>query len=411
MSFLRAFRYRNFRLFFAGQAISLSGTWMQAIASSWLVYRLTNSAFLLGIAAFAGQIPTFFITPFGGVLADRFDRRRMLVITQTLAMLQAFVLAILSLTGAVAVWHVIVLNIFLGSINAFDIPIRQAFVVDMVENKMDLGNAIALNSLVFNGARLIGPSIAGILIATVGEGVCFLVNGLSFLAVIIALLAMSVQPQEAPGKKSQVLQRLKEGFIYTFGNATMKYILLLTVLISVMGMSYVVIMPVFAKDILGGGARTLGFLMGAAGLGALMGAAYLAARKGIEGLEKIIFAAAVIFGLGLIAFSFSSRLWLSLIFILCAGFGIMVQTVGSNTILQNLTHDDKRGRVMSFYAMAFMGMMPFGSLLAGSLAGRIGAPGALFISGAACVIGSLIFSSRFYVIRRGLSAQMDREDA
>lgn len=404
--FLRAFRYRNYRLYFAGQAISLIGTWMQMIAVSWLIYRLTNSAFLLGIAAFAGQIPTFFATPFGGVLADNFNRRRMLIITQTLAMFQAFALAILSFTGVVAVWHVILLSVFLGLINAFDVPIRQSFVVDMVEDKADLGNAIALNSFVFNGARLIGPSIAGIFIATVGEGVCFLVNGLSFIAVIFALKAMRLKPGIKPAKTSRIFERLKEGFVYTFGYAPMKYILLLTVLVSVMGMSYVVIMPIFAKDILGGGARTLGGLMGAAGLGALIGAVYLASRKGTEGLHKVIFWAALVFGLGLIGFSFSTRLWLSLFWILVAGFGVMVQTVASNIVLQNLTHDDKRGRVMSFYAMAFMGMMPFGSLLVGSMASRIGAQGALLVSGLACVIGALLFSAKL----PRFSSEMRRKD-
>lgn len=391
---LRAFRYRNYRLFFAGQAVSLIGTWMQVIAVSWMVYRLTNSAFLLGIVAFAGQIPIFILTPFAGVLADHFNRRRMLIITQTLAMLQAFILAFLALRGNVSVWQVVGLTMFLGLVNAFDVPIRQSFVVDMVEDKKDLGNAIALNSLMFNGARLVGPSVAGILIAVVDEGVCFLINAISFLAVIFALSAMRVKPKAEGGKTNHVLQGLKEGFVYTFNFKPMRDILLLTTLISVMGMSYVIIMPVFAKDILGGGAHTLGFLMGAAGLGALGGAIYLASRKGVEGLERIISIATIIFGLGLIAFSFSTSLWLSLILILFAGFVVMVQTVASNTVLQSLTHDDKRGRVMSFYAVAFMGMAPFGSLLAGSLASKIGAPNALLISGFCCILGAVFFSKR-----------------
>lgn len=391
---LRALRYRNYRLFFAGQAVSLTGTWMQVIAVSWMVYRLTKSAFLLGLVGFAGQIPIFILTPFAGVLADHFNRQRILVITQTLAMLQAFILAFLSLTGMISVWQIISLSIFLGLINAFDIPARQAFVVDMVEQKADLGNAIALNSFMFNGARLVGPSIGGILIAIVGEGICFLLNGISFVAVIFALLAMRVRPRDKRYKNTPLLQGLKEGFVYTLNFKPMRYVLLLTTLISLMGMSYVIIMPIFAKEILGGGPHTLGFLMAAVGLGALAGALYLASRKSVEGLERIIPMATVVFALGLIAFSFSKYLWLSLALILCAGFGVMIQTVASNTVLQSLTDDDKRGRVMSFYAMAFMGMTPFGSLLAGTLAHRLGAPNAILISGIACLLGSIFFLAK-----------------
>ena len=398
MKILRAFRYRNYRLFFAGQFVSLTGTWVQTIAVSWLTYRLTNSAFLLGLVAFAGQIPIFILTPFGGVLADNFSRRRLLVITQTFAMLQAVLLAVLSLRGVVTVWHLVVLNIFLGIVNAFDIPIRQAFVVEMVEGRKDLGNAIALNSFMFNGARLIGPSMAGILIALVGEGICFSINAVSFIAVIFALLAMRLKPSGQLQKGSRILKGLKEGFVYTFGLPHMRYILLLTTLLSIMGMSYVIMMPIIAKDILGGGARTLGFLMAAAGFGALIGALYLASRKGTAGLEKVISVATLIFGTGLMAFSFSRYLWLSLIFIMFSGFGMMIQTVASNTVLQHLTDDDKRGRVMSFYAMAFMGMAPFGSLLAGSLASRIGAPHALLVSGIACIFGAVIFSRMISLI-------------
>lgn len=392
---LRSFRYRNYRLFFAGQAISLTGTWMQTIAVSWLVYRLTNSAFLLGAAAFLGQIPTFIITPFGGVLADQFNRRRMLIITQVFAMFQAFTLAFLTLSGMIQVWHVFALSALLGAINAFDIPIRQSFVVDMVDDKADLGNAIALNSLVFNGARLIGPSIAGLIIAFAGEGICFLINSLSFPAVIIALLMMRIRPNAVSPRRDSLLKSFKEGVLYAFNFSQMRYILLLTILTSVMGMSYVVMMPIFAKDILGGGAHTLGFLMGSAGFGALIGAVYLAYRKGAEGLlERIVPVSAAMFGLALIAFSFSRNLWLSLILILFAGCGVMVQTVASNTVLQNLTQDDKRGRVMSLYAMSFMGMMPFGSLVAGTLAGKIGAPNALLISGVACITGAIFLFLR-----------------
>jgi len=390
---LRAFQYRNYRLFFAGQAVSLIGTWMQVVAVSWLVYRMTNSAFLLGLVGFVGYIPTFLLTPFAGVLADRFNRRRILIVTQTLAMIQASILAALSLTGLVEVWHLIALSMLLGLINAFDIPARQAFVVEMIDEKADLGNAIALSSFVFNSARLIGPSLAGILIAIVGEGICFLINAVTFLAVIFALLAMRLKPGSIQSD-TRVFEELKEGFIYTFNFRPMRHILLLTILTSIMGMSYVIVMPIFARDILHGGAHTLGFLMGSAGLGALFGAVYLAAKKDTRGLEKVISRGTLVLGLGLISFSFSTHLWLSLILIMCAGFGMMVQTVAGNTILQTITDDNKRGRVMSFYAMAFMGMMPFGSLLAGIVAGRIGAPYALLISGLACVLGGIIFSKK-----------------
>jgi MFS family permease len=401
---LRSFRYRNYRLFFAGQSISLTGTWTQTIAVSWLVYRLTNSPFLLGAVAFLGQIPTFIITPFGGVLADQYNRRRMLVITQSLAMLQAFALAALTLSETIHVWHIFALSALLGTINAFDIPIRQSFVVEMVEDKSDLGNAIALNSLVFNGARLIGPSIAGLIIAVIGEGICFLVNGISFFAVIIALLMMKLKHTAPRARRDPLLRSFKEGVVYAFNFGQMRYVLLLTILTSVMGMSYVVMMPIFARDILSGGAHTLGFLMGSAGLGALIGAVYLAYRKGVEGLlERVVPLSVVTFGLALIAFSFSRNFWLSLVLILFAGFGVMVQTVSSNTVLQNLTHDDKRGRVMSLYAMAFMGTMPFGALIAGMLAGKIGAPHALMLSGAACVLGSVILRASNSVSNRTLS--------
>lgn len=392
---LRALRYRNYRLFFIGQLISLTGSWMQIIAVSWLVYRVTNSALLLGLIAFTTQIPIFFISPFAGVLADRWNRRHVLVITQTLAMIQALILAILTFFGIVSLWHIIILSVFMGLVNAFDVPVRQAFIVDMVENKKDLSNAIALNSFIFNGARLIGASIAGILIAIIGEGMCFLLNSLSFLAVIAALLAMKIKPKKIRDTNKHILYELKDGFNYVYSSLPIRSILLLVSLISLVGMSYMIIMPIFAKDILKGGAQTLGFLMGATGLGAVLGAVYLASRKDIHGLEKNIFIATIIFGAGLAAFSFSRFLWLSALLMLCVGFGMMMQVASSNTLLQHLTHDDKRGRVMSFYAIAFMGMAPFGSLLAGTLASSIGAPLTLLISGCSCILGSIIFANKF----------------
>jgi MFS family permease len=395
----RALKYRNYRLFFSGQSVSLIGTWMQRIAMAWLVYRLTNSAFLLGVVGFAGQIPTFLLAPFCGVWTDRWNRHRILVVTQTMAMIQAFILALLVLTGTIAVWQIIVLSIILGSINAFDIPARQAFVVEMVERKEDLGNAIALNSSMFNSARLIGPSVAGILIAAVGEGICFLLNGISYVAVIAALLAMKITPRKTQAKKTHVLHGLREGFSYAFRFPPIKAILLLLALISLMGMPYVVLMPIFAKEILHGGAHTLGFLMAASGIGALTGAMYLASRRSVLGLGKTIPVAASIFGVGLIAFSLSRTSLLSYSLMLLTGLGTMLHMASSNTVLQTIVDDDKRGRVMSFYAMALMGTAPFGSLLAGSLASRIGAPDTLMIGGSFCILGALVFASKLPSLR------------
>jgi MFS family permease len=395
----RALTHRNYRLFFGGQGISLIGTWMQQIAMSWLVYRLTNSAFLLGMAGFLGLIPTFLLAPFSGLLSDRLNRHHILVITQTLAMIQAFVLAILDLTGMIDVWHLIILILFLGFVNAFDAPARQAFVVDMVEKKEDLSNAIALNSFLFNGARLVGPSIGGIVISILGEGLCFLLNGLSFLAVIVALLAMKTTFKKKEIQKTRVWHGLKEGFTHTFGFAPIRFILFLLGLVSLMGMPYTVLMPIFAKDILHGGPHTLGFLMAASGMGAVAGAIFLASRKSVLGLGRIIVAASIIFGSGLITFSLSHVLWLSLFLLVFTGFGMMVQMASSNTILQTIVEDDKRGRVMSLYAMAFMGMAPFGSLLAGSLASKIGAPNTLIIGGVSCILGSFMFAKKLPLIR------------
>jgi len=398
----RALKYRNYRLFFGGQTISLTGTWMQRIAMGWLVYRLTDSAFLLGVVGFAGQIPGFLVGPFAGVVADRVNRHRMLITTQVLAMIQATILAALVLTGAVEVWHLVALSVFLGFIMGFEIPARQSFLVQMVENKEDLGNAIALNSSMFNLARLVGPSVAGILIATVGEGICFLLNAVSFIPVIGALLAMKVTPTKMERKDNHIWRGLKEGFSYAFGFAPIKAIILLFGLVSLMGMPYQVLMPVFARDILHGGPHTLGFLMGATGVGALVGAVYLASRRSVVGLERTIAVAAGVFGVGLVAFSMSHILFLSLFLVLSVGFGMMVQMASSNTVLQTIVDDDKRGRVMSLYAMAFMGMAPLGSLLAGSLASKIGAPYTLLIGGSFCVLGSLLFARKIPALRKAI---------
>ena len=395
----RALYHRNYRLFFGGQGASLIGTWMQQIAMSWLVYHLTHSAFLLGVVGFSSQICSFFFSPFAGVLSDRWNRHHILVITQSLSMIQAFILAFLTLTGVIAVHHIILLSIFLGLVNAFDMPTRQAFVVEMVERREDLGNAIALNSFLFNGARLVGPSIAGILISILGEGMCFLLNGISFFAVIIALLAMKMRPDEGGHKRTQLLKGLKEGFTYAYGFVPIRSILFFLGWISLVGTANTTLMPVFARDILHGGPQTFGFLMAAIGVGAIIGAIYLASRKSVLGLGRMIAVASTIFGIGLIGFSLSHILWLSLLLLLLTGFGMMVQMASSNTVLQTIVDDDKRGRVMSLYAMSFMGAGPFGSLIGGSLASKIGAPGTSVIAGASCILGSFLFTKKLPLIR------------
>jgi MFS family permease len=352
---------------------------------------MTGSTLLLGIVSFAGQIPTFLISPFAGVLTDRWNRYRVLMVTQILSMIQAFVLAWLSLSGIIQIWHIILLSIVLGCINAFDVPSRQSFVIDMVEKKRDLGNAIALNSLMFNGARLIGPSIAGIMLASTGEGICFLLNAISYIFVIISLMMMKLKLKPARKTEKLILNEMKEGFSYTFGFAPIKYLIILLSISSLTGMSYTVLMPVFAKEILHGTSHTYGFLMGAAGFGALLGALFLASRRSVLKLGRIVPASAILFGAGLIGLSFSRIFPFSLVLMIFIGLGMMMQTAGSNTILQTITDDDKRGRVMSFYTMAVMGTAPFGSLFAGGMAKVIGTPGTILTCGLACIIGALFF--------------------
>lgn len=398
----RAFRSRNYRLFFLGQGVSLIGTWMQQIAMGWLVYRMTNSAFLLGLIGFAGQIPVFFLASFAGVFADRVNRRNLLIITQALSAFQASLLAFLALSGYVQVWHLVLLSLFLGSVNAFDMPTRHSFVVQMVEQKKDLGNAIALNSFMFNGARLVGPSIAGLVVALVGEGYCFLINAISFLAIIVTLLAMKIPQQRTEVRSASVFHGLREGYRYASGFPPILYVLLLMAIINVMGMPYMVLMPVFARDILHGGPQTLGFLMGAAGVGALMGALYLASRRSVLGLMKIIMIATSAFGMGLVAFSFSRYLPLSLCALFFTGIGMIMSMASTNTVLQIIVEEDKRGRIMSLYTMALVGMAPFGSLMAGGLASKIGAPNTIAIGGIACILGSLFFLLKLPLIRESL---------
>jgi len=397
---LRALRYRNYRLFFSGQSLSLIGTWMQQVALGWLVYRLTDSAFLLGLVGFSSQIPTFILASVAGVLADRYNKHKIIIITQTLAMIQAFILTFLTLSSTIQIWQILVLSLFSGLINAFDMPTRQSFVIEMVDDRNDLPNAIALNSSMFNAARLIGPTIAGILITAIGEGFCFLVNALSYLTVIAALLMMKIGPPVITKKKEKVLEGLKEGIKYAYNFKPIRALLLLIGLISLTGMPYTVLMPVFARDILHGDAHTLGFLFGAVGTGALIGAIYLASRKSVLGLGRWIAIATSIFSLGLLFFSFSREIYLSIGLMLFTGFGMMMQMASTNTLLQTLVDDDKRGRIMSLYVMAFMGTAPFGSFMAGTLASTIGAPYTVLSSGIICLIAAIVFYKNLPSLRK-----------
>jgi MFS family permease len=398
---LRALDHRNYRLFFIGQSISLIGAWMTRIATSWLIYRLTNSALLLGVVGFVGQLPSFLLAPVAGVLVDRWNRHRLVVATQALAMAQALGLAALTLTGVVKIWHLIALSAFQGVINAFDMPARQTFVVEMVERREDLSNAIALNSVIVNSARLLGPSLAGVIIAEVGEGWCFMLDGVSYLAVIASLLLMRLPRAVAEQiEVENLLRQFREGWNYIVRFKPIRNILFLLALLNLIGMPYTILMPIFANEILGGGPHTFGWLMAASGVGALMGALFLAARKTVLGLGKFIPVMAGVFGAGLIAFSFSRELWLSLLLRVVTGLGFMAHLAVSNTLLQTIVDEDKRGRVMSFYTVAVMGTMPFGSLLAGAMGARIGAPYTLLISGICCVVGALWFARTLPSLRR-----------
>jgi MFS family permease len=409
----RALRHRNFRLFFGGQTISLIGTWMTRIATAWLVYRLTHSALLLGTVSFAGQIPTFLVAPFAGVWIDRWDRRQVLVWTQTLAMVQSFALAGLTFSGLITIHWILFLSVMQGIINAFDMPGRQSFMVQMVEDRADLGNAIAINSSMVNVARLIGPSLAGMLIAVTGEAWCFLVDGVSYIAVIASLLMMHVHVPAIMRKATSTFHEMKEGWSYVSGFLPIRTILMLFAVVSLMGMPFVVLMPVFAATVLHGGPHTLGFLMGAMGVGALASALSLAARRNVRGLIRMIPVAAAVFGIGLIGFGLSNTFWLSMAMVLVAGAGMMQGMAASNTIIQTLVDEDKRGRVMSYYTMAFMGMAPFGSLLAGTMAHAIpstrawlvggpvlaGAQWTVMINGLVVVLGAAWFATRLPALR------------
>ncbi|HYX69463.1 MAG TPA: MFS transporter [Terriglobales bacterium] len=387
---VRAMRHRNFQLFFSGQLISLIGTWMQNVAQAWLVYRMTGSSLLLGAVAFANQIPVFLFAPLGGIVADRHNRQRVVIATQSAMMLLAFALAVLTLTHTVKVWHIFVLAALLGVANSYDIPARQSFLVDMV-GKEDLMNAIALNSSMFNGARVVGPAVAGILVAWVGEGWCFLGNAVSYIAVIAGLLLMKLPPWVKPDHPDSALEHMVEGFRFVRRTMPIRALLLLLGLVSLVGMPYAVLMPIFADQILHGGARALGLLMGAAGVGALIGALTLAAKTQLRGLGTWVAVASLGFGAGLILFAYSRWFWVSLLVLVPVGGALMVQMASSNTLIQAMVPDQLRGRVMAVYTMMFLGMAPLGALLAGALAERLGAPLTLALGGVVCMLGAGAF--------------------
>jgi MFS family permease len=388
---LRSLSHRNFRLFFLGQGISLVGTWMQQIAMSWVVFQLTGSSFQLGLVLFCGQIPSLILSPLAGVLVDRWNRRRLLLFTQSLAMIQAFALAALDMTGTIAVWQILPLSVFLGVVNTFDITGRQTFLTEMVTNRNDLSNAIALNSSLMNIARLLGPSLAGLLLAETSASVCFLINGISYFAVLIALLAMRLAPRVSTHHGKGLREGLREGFLYAFNFLPIRIILLTCCTASMVGSSYNVILPEYSVQILHGNARTLGMMSTAAGLGALGGALFLAARSSVLGLGRWIWIALVLMGIGFIAFAWATQFWMAYAALTVIGFGLMVQIAASNTLLQTIVEEDKRGRVMSFFTMAFLGMAPFGSLLTGYVAGTLGIPFAFIMNGCVCLISALAF--------------------
>jgi MFS family permease len=400
---LRALGRRNYRLFFSGQSLSLIGTWMTRIATSWLVYRLTGSAWMLGLISFLGQVPTFLLGPFAGVWVDRWSRHRTLVWTQVLSMLQSFALAVLAFSGHIAIWHIALLSVVQGIINAFDTPARQTFLIEMIEDRAILSNAIALNSTMLNAARLIGPAIGGLVIAGLGEAWCFTIDGISYGAVILSLLLMHVAAS-APRRRDEenLWRELAEGFTYVSQSVPIRTILLLLALVSFLGMPYSVLLPIFARQTFHGGAHTLGLLMGSTGVGALIAAVTMAARKSIIGLGRRIGLAALFFGSAICAFGLSRSLPLSVALLLATGFAMMQFSASCNTILQTIAEPAKRGRVMSYFTMAFMGMMPFGSLWAGAVAARFGAPRALAFSGIAIVASAASYFAFLPAIRRAL---------
>jgi MFS family permease len=398
----RALRHRNYRLFFTGQSISLIGTWLTKVATSWLVYRLTGSAWLLGVVGFAGQIPTFLLAPLAGVLVDRWNRYRVLLVTQVLAMVQSALLATLALGGFIRVWEIVALNVLQGLIDAFDMPVRQSMLVTMVNDRADLPNAIALNSSMVNAARLLGPAVAGVLIAAVGEGWCFFIDAVSYGAVILSVLLMHLEVRPAARKATHVLHEMAEGFRYASGFAPIRALLLLLAVSGLAGRPFAVLLPVIAREVMHGGAGTLGILQATAGMGALAGALYLASRGSILGLARVVVMSAALFGFGLVAFSRAHVLWLALPLLFLAGTGMMLQAAASNTIIQTIVAEDKRGRVMSLLAMSLFGTVPVGSLIAGALASRIGAENTILVGGAICVAAAGGFLRVLPQVRRAV---------
>jgi MFS family permease len=404
----RALTSPNFRKFFYGQIVSLMGTYIQNLALGWLIYRLTNSPFLLGVIGFAGQIPSLFLTPIAGVYADRVNRRMVLIGSQALSMVMAFTLAILYLADVIQIWQIVLIAVVNGIALAFDTPFRHAFLLEMVGERDLLQNAIALNSTLINSARFIGPTIGGFIIAWVGEGWCFVINGFSFMAVIASLLSMRVKPLNVHHHKGSILQELAEGLRYSYRNKTIRYLLLLISAIGFIGLPFQVFMPVFARDILHGNSQLLGFLTGSLGAGALVGAFYLASRKSIRSLPRIILFSSIVFGVGLFIFSLSTITALSLTVIFFTGFGMIVQFAATNTLLQHIVDEDKRGRVVALYGLSFMGITPLGSLLLGSISPSIGVRITLAVSGLLCLVAVILFSRKYRIIEKVVDAVESR---
>lgn len=395
----RALKSRNFRLFFYGSMVSLMGTWIQNLALGWLVYRMTDSAFFLGLVGFAGQIPSLVLTPIAGVYADRLNRRKVLIITQTVPMIMSFFLAFLIFTNQISIALILFSVVVIGIANAFDTPFRHAFLIDMIGDKKLLQNAIALNSTLFNSARFIGPTIGGFMIAFFGEAVCFLFNGVSFIGVIIALMAMRLSLSKAAKPKGSVFANLKEGLRYTYNFVPVRYLILLVMTSSFFGLPFQAFLPVFAGDILMGDSQLLGLLVGSVGAGALTGAFYLASRSNVQGIPRLISMTALLFAIALMAFSITTSKWLAMPLLFVAGFGMIVQFASTNTLLQTVVAEDKRGRVMSLYGLSFMGITPLGSLLIGSVASGFGVPLTLLVSAAVCLVSAFLFLRKLKVVR------------
>ncbi len=399
---LRAFRYRSFRIFFAGQGLSILGTWMQTIATSWLVYRLTGSAFMLGLATAALQLPMLFVAPIAGVWADRLDRRRTLIVVQSLAAVQALALAALTWAGAVQVWHVLAFALVLGTINAFETPTRQAFLLELVESKADLPNAIALQSMLFNGARFVGPTIAGVILAFAGEALCFFINGVSYLAVVVAYLAVRVDSRPPAGAQKPLVQEIAAGFRYAFGEPAIRRLIWLLAALSLFTAPWQSLMPIYAGETFAGDSKTYGLLIGAMGLGALAATGFLAVRPSVRGLGRIVSGAGLVAALALTGFALSQSLWLSLGLLAIFGFGLVATVASTNTILQTIAADDKRGRIISIYVMTFLGLAPISNFLAGALAEAIGAHWTIFACGVGLTLATGLFAANYASWRRSL---------